>query len=52
MFDLSDEWLNELLKKPEMRAKIYLLFLVGQICAVLGIIIGAVILLLYVLGII
>ncbi len=49
---MSDEWLRELLKKPEMRAKIYLLFLVGQICAVLGIIIGAVMLLLYVLGVI
>ncbi|MDI6888632.1 MAG: hypothetical protein QMC78_02900 [Methanocellales archaeon] len=49
---LGDEWLKELLKKPDMRAKIYLLFLVGQICAVACIIIGAVMLLLYVLGVI
>ncbi|UZE91938.1 MAG: hypothetical protein IB616_04220 [Methanosarcinales archaeon] len=49
---MNDEWLKDLLKKPEMRAKIYLLFLVGQICAVLGIIIGAIMLLLHVLGVI
>jgi len=49
---LNDEWLKELLKKPDIRAKLYLLFLVGQICAVACIIIGAIMLLLSVLGVI
>jgi len=47
-----NDWIKDRLKNPDTKAKIYLLFLVGQICAVACIIIGAIMLLLYVLGVI
>jgi len=47
-----NDWVKDRLRDPDTRAKIYLLFLVMQICAVACIIIGAIMILLYVLGII
>ncbi|MDI6860255.1 MAG: hypothetical protein QMC85_07150 [Methanocellales archaeon] len=43
--------LEEFLKSPDKRAKVYLFLLIAQICATLGLMIGGIILLLIALGI-
>lgn len=48
---MNDKWLENLLKNPDIRAKLHLFLWIAQICVILSIAIGMIIFLLIVLGI-
>ena len=49
---MNDIWLEKLLKNPDLRARLYVWIVIIQICAIVSVFFGMVLLMLHIVGII